>query len=99
MAEMGKVRGEWVKLRSFVAEIKVGVSDYVVSTYASFDDSLGAIPDFLIRKLLQLSSAIVIANLKSLTKQEAPLKDISRGNEEVMRCIEQRLRLKYPGRL
>lgn len=95
----GNARGEWAKLRSFVAEVKVGVADYRVTTHASFDDSLGALPDFLIKKLLQLSSAIVIGNLQSLAKQGGPTKGGPKGNEELMRCIEQRLRLKYPGRL
>jgi hypothetical protein len=93
MVKFGRVRGEWVKLRTFAAEIKIGRSDYTVSTVASFDEALSSLPDFLVKKLLQLSSAALVSNLKK------GVKSVPKGNAETMKCIEKRLRLKYAGRL
>lgn len=64
MAKIGKVRGEWVKIKTFVAEIKIEQNDYTVSTVASFDEVLFSLPNFLIKNLLELSSAALVSNLK-----------------------------------
>lgn len=67
----GELKGEFVKIKNFAAEIKVTPQEYIVTAYASFHDALSSIPDFVVKKLLQLSSSIIISNLvKILSKKQ-----------------------------
>lgn len=79
IGKIGPVRGEWVKIKTFVAELKIGEKDYTVSTFASFDEALSSLPDFLVKKLLQLSSAALVSNIKNGLKNGFG-KDIPKGN-------------------
>jgi hypothetical protein len=39
-AQKEKLRGEFVKIKNFAAEIKVTPTEYIVTTYASFHNAL-----------------------------------------------------------
>lgn len=64
-------------MKAFVCEVKIGVKEYIVSTYASLDGTLSFIPDFVLRKILKLANNLLVSNLeqtikKTLSTQSTP---------------------------
>ena len=83
-----------MKVKAFVCEMTIGVKEYLISTYANLDGPMSFIPDFVLKKILHLANTLIISNIAKIIKKGKSINNDPRPSE-----LEERLRLRYLGRL
>jgi hypothetical protein len=97
-----KINGDLVKLKSFVVEITLSSEGYYdILFYAVLDDTISLIPNLVLKKLLQLSSTLLLSNLINIIEKSGNnmLAKYPLQNKELNACISQRLHTRTLGKL
>lgn len=91
------LKGEYLKMRHFICEIKVDKDSYTIRTYSLMDSSLNYLPEWIINKIIRLIGSFLIN--KFVTKISQPPTAIEeeeflKENQRFHVCLRTRLKEK-----